>query len=81
MRPVRPHDFEKNFHWKKMDNLKLYVYRISANSFREIYSRGLFFFDSEIVTNSNSCRNISIFYLLNCSFAAETNQGRKLLIN
>jgi hypothetical protein len=30
------------------------------------------------VANSNSCRNISIFYLINFIFAAETIQLRKL---
>ena len=52
----------------------LYTYRISSNSFRETYS----FLNFEIVANSNSCRNISILYLLNWIFIAETIQGRKL---
>ena len=37
-----------------------------------------FFLNLEIIANSNSCRNISIFYLVNWIFAAETIQGRKL---
>ena len=29
----------------------------------------------EIAANSNSCPNISIFYIINCIFAAETIKG------
>ena len=50
------------------------AYRISANSFRRNHS----FLTLEIVANSNSCCNISIFYLINWIFAGETIQGRKL---
>ena len=46
-------------------------YSISSYSFRGNYS----FLNLEIVANSNSCRNISIFYLINWTFAAETIQG------
>ena len=49
-------------------------YHISSYSFRENYS----FLNLEILANSNSCSNISIFYLINLFFAAETIQGRKL---
>jgi hypothetical protein len=49
-------------------------YRISSYSFSGNYS----FLDLKIVANSNSCRNISIFYLINRIFAAEPIQGRKL---
>ena len=51
-----------------------HTYRISSYSFRGNYS----FLNLEIVANSNSCRNIYIFYLINWFFAAETIQGRKL---
>ena len=34
--------------------------------------------DLVMVANSNSCHNISIFYLINLFFAVETMQGRKL---
>ena len=50
------------------------TYRISSYSFRGNYS----FLNLKIVANSNSCRNISISYLRNLFFAAETIQGRKL---
>ena len=50
------------------------TYLISSYSFR----RNCSFFNLEIVENSNSCRNISIFYLINWYFTAETIQGRKL---
>jgi hypothetical protein len=48
--------------------------------FPHIVSAETSFFDLEIVANSNSCRNISIFltYKINLFFAAETIQGRKL---
>jgi hypothetical protein len=46
------------------------IYRISSYSFRGNYS----FLNLEIVANSN----ISIFYLINWIFAAETIQERKL---
>ena len=49
-------------------------YRNSIYSFRGNYS----FLILEIVSNSNSFINISIFYLINWIFAAETIQGRKL---
>ena len=32
----------------------------------------------EIVANSNSCPNISFFYLIDCIFAMESTQWRKL---
>jgi hypothetical protein len=57
------------------------LYRISSYSFRGNYS----FLSLEIVANSNSCCNISIFYLINWSFAAQTisrntvNQLKNLL--
>ena len=41
--------------------LCLSLYRISSYSFLENYS----LLNLEIVANSNSCRNISIFYLIN----------------
>ena len=47
---------------------------ISSYSFRENYS----FLNLEIVANSNSFRDISIFYFVNWIFAVETIQGRKL---
>merc|ERR1711956_119626 len=50
------------------------VYRISSYNFRGHYS----FLNLEIVDNSNSCRNISIFYLINKILTAETIQERKL---
>ena len=50
------------------------TYRISSYSFRGNYS----FLHLEIVAISNSCRNISFFYLINWIFAAETIEGRKL---
>merc|ERR1740129_17139 len=43
-------------------------------NFRGNYS----FLNLEIVPNSNSCRNISILYMINTISAAETIQGRKL---
>ena len=58
-------------------NLKLgpaVTYRISSFSFRWNYS----FLNLEIIANSNSCRNISILYLINWFLDAETIQGRKL---
>ena len=36
------------------------------------------FLHFETLANSNSCRNISIFYLINLLFEAETIQGWKL---
>ena len=33
------------------------------------------FLDLEIAANSTNCRNITIFYLINWIFAAETIQG------
>ena len=50
-------------------------YHISSYSFRGNYS----FFNLKIVANSYSCRNISIFYLINWIFTAKTIQGRKSL--
>ena len=50
------------------------ICRISSYSFRKNYS----FLNLEIVANSNSCRNIVIFYLINVIFAAEIIQGRKI---
>ena len=38
----------------------------------------IIFLNLDIVVNSNSCRNISFFHLINWIFAAETIQGRKL---
>ena len=57
-------------------NLKpvLPIYRISSYSFHRNYS----FLNLEIVANSISFCNISIFYLINWIFAVETIQGRKL---
>ena len=49
------------------------TYRISSYNFRRNYS----FLNLEIVANSNSCRNISIFYLINWIFDAETILGWK----
>jgi hypothetical protein len=46
----------------------------SSYSFHGNYS----FFNLEIVSNSNSFLNISIFYIINYFFNAETIQGRKL---
>ena len=51
-------------------------YRISSYSFSGIYS----FLNLEIVANSNSCRNISIFYLINWIFAVETIWGNKVSV-
>ena len=42
------------------------------------FPRNYSFLDLEIVANSNSCRNISISYVVNWIFAAETIQGRKI---
>ena len=53
----------------------IFIYRISSYSFQGNYS----FSNLKIVANLNSCRNISIFYLINWFFAAETIQGRKLI--
>ena len=50
------------------------ICRISSYRFRKNYS----FLNLEIVANSNSCRNIVIFYLINVIFAAEIIQGRKI---
>ena len=47
------------------------TYRISSYSFRKNYS----FLSFEIMANSNSCSNISFFYLINWFFAPETIQG------
>ena len=49
-------------------------YCISSYSCRRNYS----FLNLEIMPNLNSCRNISIFYLIHWIFAAKTIQGRKL---
>ena len=49
-------------------------YCISSYSFHRNYS----FLNLEIVANSNICCIISILYLINWFFAAETIQGRKL---
>ena len=49
-------------------------YRISSYIFRRNFS----YLNLEIVANSNSCCNISFFYLINWIYAAETIQGRKL---
>ena len=38
----------------------------------------ILFFNLEIIANSNSCRNISILYLINKIFAGETIQKRKV---
>ena len=54
--------------------LHFWEYRISSFSFHRSYS----FLNLEIIANSNSCRNISIFYLINWIFAARTIQRRKL---
>ena len=61
--------------------LMITEYCISSYSFLENYS----FLHLEIVSNSDSCRNIWIFYLINWIFAVcenysreETIQGRKL---
>ena len=40
----------------------------------------ILFLDFEIVANSNICRDISFFTLINWIFGLETIQGRKLLI-
>ena len=55
-------------------SLWLYFYRISSYSFRRNYS----FLNLEIAGNSNSCRNISIFCLINWIFDPETIQGLKI---
>ena len=47
------------------------MYCISSYSFRRNYS----FLNLEIVANSNSCHNISIFYLINWILASETIWG------
>ena len=44
-----------------------FMYRISSWNYS--------FLNLKIVVNSNSCRNISIFYLTNWIFAVETIQG------
>ena len=43
--------------------------------FHVSFHRNYSFLNSEIVANSNSCRNISIFYLINLLFDAEAIQG------
>ena len=59
---------------------KISTYHISSYSFHRNYS----FLNLEIVANSNSCRNISIFLLNKLNFCCrnysreETIQGRKL---
>ena len=46
---------------------------------RQVFKGGNFsFMNLEIVANSNSCRNTSIFYLINEIFAAETNHWEVL---
>ena len=55
-----------------LDTSSKIIYRISSYSFCGNYS----FLNLEVVANSNSCRNISFFYLTNWIFA--TFWGRKL---
>ena len=63
------------YHLQNLSNWNyLHTYRVSSNSFRGNYS----FVNLEIVANSNSCGTISIFYLINLIFAAETIQEQKL---
>ena len=57
-----------------LDLLLENVFLICITVFPHIVS----FLNLEIVANSNSCRNISIFYLINWIFGTETIQGRKL---
>ena len=58
----------------KSQDLEKLHYRVSSYGFRGNYS----FLNLEILANSNSCRNISIFYLIKWNFATETIQGQKL---
>ena len=65
-----PDNWMKTAWW--LHNLTVFLHIVSAETI--LYS----FLNLEIVENSNSCRNISISYLINWYFAAETIQGRKL---
>jgi hypothetical protein len=74
---ARPRDeleFCIGFMWKCRHLWSYWTYRSFSYSFRGNYS----FLNLEIVANSSSCRNISIFYLINWILAAETIHGQKL---
>ena len=63
-----PRIFESKVNFSRFSKkqILIYEYRISSYSFRRNYS----FLNLEIAANSNSCHNISIFYLINWFFAA-----------
>ena len=64
-------DLQKDF-WPSVPQPS-FEYRISSYSFRGNYS----FLNLDIVANSNSCRNISIFCLINCgNYSRKENYSR-----
>ena len=71
--------FQIPFFLKNLEKFKK-VFSITLKYCISSYSccKNCSFFNLEIVANSNSCHNISIFYLINWNFASETIQGRKL---
>ena len=63
-----------------MRSLKIVIIKYLRNTVfpHMVSAETILFLNLEIVANSNSCRNISILYMINTISAAETIQGRKL---